>query len=141
MRCAAISLSFNVDTDMLFKVEVPISVALDQSKSPLHYCTICALSVRHHRPVSYVQYWRIPRNQLTCRVLVNFAPYENSKVCESIAGLLTHRRMMLTARLRQKCKILVNIYSGTCTVRATYTSCLSAALSFHRFRSGITHLL
>jgi hypothetical protein len=79
MNYAATRLGLNID--MLFKVEISISIALDQSKSPLHYCTICALSVRHHGPVSYVQYWRIPRNQLTCRVSVNFAPYENSKVC------------------------------------------------------------
>jgi hypothetical protein len=61
MHCAAIRLSLNIDTDMLqFKVEIPISVALDQSKSPLYHCTICPLFIRHHGPISCVQYQHTP---------------------------------------------------------------------------------
>ncbi|KAG1737982.1 hypothetical protein EDB19DRAFT_1829277 [Suillus lakei] len=36
----------------LFEVEIPASVALDQSKSPVYHYTLCPFFSRHHEPVS-----------------------------------------------------------------------------------------
>jgi len=50
-------------------------------------------------------------------------------------------QLILTAWHCQKCSILINSYSCTCTLHASNMSLSSAALSFRRFHPDVTHLL
>jgi hypothetical protein len=48
-------LDFNIDITMLFKVDIPASVALDQGKRPLFRYTICPLCPPHDKSILFVQ--------------------------------------------------------------------------------------
>jgi hypothetical protein len=71
----------NIDSNMLFKVDVLTSIALDQGKMPLYYCTICAV-FSLHQPSLQCVYLQHPslRYELTYCILVNFTPDEDPNV-------------------------------------------------------------
>lgn len=76
-------LGFDVDT-VMFKVEIPVCIALDQGERPLYRYAICSISPPSHKSISYVQLHRtLPSdNELTRCHAVTFVPNENSGVRE-----------------------------------------------------------
>jgi hypothetical protein len=69
---------------VMFKVEIPACVALDQGERPLYRYAICPIFLPSHKSILYVQLHRTSPSdsELThCRA-VTFIPNENSGVRE-----------------------------------------------------------
>jgi hypothetical protein len=54
-------------------VDIPTSVAMDQSESPLHHCTICPLFNQHRAPISCVYLSIYPHNLMNWHTVLQWS--------------------------------------------------------------------
>jgi hypothetical protein len=95
--------------------------------------------LHHHGPISCVhskQWAHIP--WYMC--FSDLCPEREPRCMWECSGLI-HWWILFTSRLRQKCRMLIDVYSCTCTVYIACTSWPSVAFSSRRFWNYIIHLL